>query len=162
MTFITIILFGMDAVAREIQDPFGFDDNDLNVQGYESSLFYNAEATIDGKLRIRTRDFAASTTHVRAEDGARLREHKSGSSEYMGVEELDAGLEHKENLWSLTNLPWRTHGKFDDMTKQERQYANKKNNALRKLDKKRERTQTFSSAVHESKRNLDTEVFEDE
>jgi predicted membrane chloride channel (bestrophin family) len=33
VTFIAIILFGMDAVAREIQDPFGFDDNDLNVQG---------------------------------------------------------------------------------------------------------------------------------
>eukprot|EP01043_Picozoa_sp_COSAG02_P107712 COSAG02_NODE_43735_length_372_cov_0.754579_1_plen_38_part_10 len=36
-----IILFGLDAVAREIQDPFGFDDNDLNVQGYEVSLLHN-------------------------------------------------------------------------------------------------------------------------
>jgi len=38
MAGITIILFGMDSVAREIQDPFGFDANDLNVHGYENDL----------------------------------------------------------------------------------------------------------------------------
>ena len=149
MTFITIILFGMDAVAQEIQDPFGFDDNDLNVQGYESRLFFNAEATIEGKLRIRSRDFAASSTHVKA-----LRSHVSGASELMGVEELDAGLERKENLWSLTNIPWKIHGKFDDMTSEERKFANRKNNALRKLQRKGAHTESFQNAVSASKRDL--------
>ena len=162
MTFITVILFGMDAVAREIQDPFGFDDNDLNVQGYESRLFYNAEATIDGKLRIRTRDFASSTTHVRAEDGSRLRSHVSGASELMGVAELEAGLERKENLWSLTNIPWKIHGRFDDMTKEERQFAHRKNNALRKLERKGAQTATFQNAVSLSKRDLSALAVEQE
>ena len=31
MVAVTVVLFGMETVAREIQDPFGFDSNDLNV-----------------------------------------------------------------------------------------------------------------------------------
>jgi len=79
-----IILFGLDAVAREIQDPFGFDDNDLNVQGYEVRLLHNAEASIDGPLKIRTRDFASRTTHLRDHDGnAYMQGHVSGKAELM-------------------------------------------------------------------------------
>jgi hypothetical protein len=79
-----IILFGLDAVAREIQDPFGFDDNDLNVQGYEVSLLHNIEASIDGPLKLRTRDFASSTTHMRDHDGsAYVKGHVSGKAELM-------------------------------------------------------------------------------
>lgn len=156
MTFIVIILFGMSSVAREIQDPFGFDDNDLNVQGYESQLFYNAQAVLDGPLRIRTRDFASTTTSVRTEDGLRrLDVHDSGASEYMGVEELDAGLETKENLWSLSNIPWKIHGKFSDMTMEERRSANTKNNALRRLEKKHQRSTRFKNSVAGSKSQRD-------
>lgn len=158
ITAVAIILFGMDAVAREIQDPFGFDDNDLNVQGYESAMFYNVEATIDGPLRIKTRDFAAKDTHVRSEDGARLADHVSGSSEFMGVQELDAGLEAKENLWSLSNMPWKINGQFSDLTKAQRKSASKMNNAKRKIDKKDGRTSTFYDSVLSSKGEEENEV----
>jgi hypothetical protein len=52
VTGMAILLFGLDAVAREIQDPFGFDDNDLNVQGYELTLMrvnHDAFADIRGR-----------------------------------------------------------------------------------------------------------------
>jgi predicted membrane chloride channel (bestrophin family) len=41
-------------VAREVQDPFGFDENDLNVQGYEISTIENVRVMINGPLRVRT------------------------------------------------------------------------------------------------------------
>jgi predicted membrane chloride channel (bestrophin family) len=41
-------------VAREVQDPFGFDENDLNVQGYEISTIENVSVMINGPLRVRT------------------------------------------------------------------------------------------------------------
>ena len=62
----------------------GFDHNDLNVQGYEVSLFHNAEASIDGPMMVRTRDFASSTTQVRDHQSTRrLDNHVSGQAEFM-------------------------------------------------------------------------------
>ena len=143
MSFIVIILFGMDSVAREIQDPFGFDDNDLNIQGYETGLLYNMEATIDGPLMVRTRDFASSSTHVRHAVGkGRLSEHQSGASELMGVEEMEAGLEQKENLWSLATLPWQIHGTYED--KSLAHSANKKNASKQRVRKQQQKSQSFN------------------
>jgi predicted membrane chloride channel (bestrophin family) len=45
-------------VAREVQDPFGFDENDLNVQGYEISTIENVSVMINGPLRVRTHNDA--------------------------------------------------------------------------------------------------------
>ena len=38
--------------AREIQDPFGFDENDLNIQGYENVLIDDIDTVVDGRLRL--------------------------------------------------------------------------------------------------------------
>lgn len=115
VTGMAILLFGLDAVAREIQDPFGFDDNDLNVQGYELTLMRNADASIDGPLKIRCRDFASTTTHLRTSMGDTFMEkHVHGRAELMALQELEAGFESRENLTSLTNVPWISHGTFED------------------------------------------------
>ena len=39
----------------------GFDDNDLNVYGYENRLFYDVDTMIDGELFVMTRDFEGAT-----------------------------------------------------------------------------------------------------
>ena len=73
----------------------------------------------------------------------------------MGVAELDAGLDRRENLWSLRNAPWKIHGNFDDMTKEERRGANSKDNVLLKLLKKASITDTFRNTVYESEGEAD-------
>ena len=48
-----LTMFGLNAVAREIQDPFGFDENDLNIQGYENMLIDDLDTMLDGHVRPR-------------------------------------------------------------------------------------------------------------
>jgi hypothetical protein len=143
MSFFAVILFGMDSVATEIQDPFGFDNNDLNVQGYETKLFHNINAIIDGPLMVYTRDFAASTTHARdmSSRKGRLGEHKSGASELMGVEELEAGLHLKENLWSLAAQPWKIHGSFEEQKHSKE--SSRKDSARERVEKQRVLSEQF-------------------
>ena len=112
MPLVTFVLFGMDAVAREIQDPFGFDENvraaapftpsfklvkkrhaqDLNIQGYENVLIDDIDTVVDGRLRLDNVD----------------------GMEAPGNEELTAETETKENLFALNPIPWKVDGKFED------------------------------------------------
>ena len=78
--------------AREIQDPFGFDENDLNIQGYENVLIDDIDTVVDGRLRLDNVD----------------------GMEAPGNEELTAETETKENLFALNPIPWKVDGKFED------------------------------------------------
>ena len=40
-------------MAREVQDPFGFDENDLNIYGYENNLIEDVDVIVNGPLRVR-------------------------------------------------------------------------------------------------------------
>jgi predicted membrane chloride channel (bestrophin family) len=115
MSFLAIILFGMDAVAREIQDPFGFDDNDLNIHGYENHLIAELDTILKGDFKVLTCDHDASTcTSSAAQSHFADRAHEKGVAMYMDAHELTAGTEGKENLWSLHTCPCSHMGSFDD------------------------------------------------
>lgn len=156
VTAMAIILFGLDAVAREIQDPFGFDDNDLNVQGYELTLMRNADASIDGPLKVRCRDFASKTTHLRTSMGDTFMDgHIHGKAELMAVPELQAGFESRENLTSLTNIPWITHGTFQDKILSSK--ARKVNGTELKLKTRQYMDELLQADFNKAKQRLVTE-----
>ena len=98
-------------------------------------MFYNAEATIDGKLHPDSR-FRCLYCTCESRRWRRLANHVSEQRVY-GCRRARRSLEHKENR-SL-QICRGGCGKFDDMTKEQRRFANKKNNTLRKLER-RERT----------------------
>lgn len=117
MPVTALTLFGLDAVAREIQDPFGFDENDLNIQGYENILIDDLDTMLDGPLKLGQVD---------------------GHSENVGKEKLKMATEERENLMALSSIPWKAHGVYADS--QLKKVARKKNNAKRRVQKLSEMT----------------------
>ena len=99
--------------AREIQDPFGFDENDLNIQGYENVLIDDIDTVVDGRLRLDNVD----------------------GMEAPGNEELTAETETKENLFALNPIPWKVDGKFEDARL--KALARKKTKAQNRVTKSR-------------------------
>lgn len=63
--------------------------------------------------------------------------------------ELEAGLELRENLTSLTNVPWITHGSFEDQILSAQ--ARKMNKAAHRL-KVQERKKEALRAQHQAER----------
>lgn len=112
MPVTALTLFGLDAVAREIQDPFGFDENDLNIQGYENLLIDDLDTMLDGPLTLSNVD---------------------GHSELVGKDKLKQSTEERENLMALSALPWNAHGVYVDS--QLKKVAQKKNNAKKRVQK---------------------------
>ena len=75
------------------------------------------------------------------------------------VTELEAGFEAKENLTSLTSLPWVAHGVFEDRIHSKN--ARKLNRAENRLKFQEQKTAALrSQRAQESKRNLS--VFEND
>eukprot|EP01043_Picozoa_sp_COSAG02_P067910 COSAG02_NODE_11079_length_1797_cov_8.536514_2_plen_446_part_00 len=121
MPVTALTLFGLDAVAREIQDPFGFDENDLNIQGYENILIDDLDTMLDGPLTLGQVD---------------------GHSGNVGKEDLKMEMEERENLMALSSTPWKAHGVYVDS--QLRKVARKKNNAKSRVQKMSEITRVAS------------------
>lgn len=64
-------IFGLEAVGSEIEDPFGYDANDLDLQGFENAVVSDADGIIPDKLGINlgngtiTADYLFSGTKKR-------------------------------------------------------------------------------------------------
>lgn len=46
-------MYGLDAVGSEIEDPFGYDANDLDLQAFENAVINDADAILPGKISIK-------------------------------------------------------------------------------------------------------------
>lgn len=69
------------------------------------------------------------------------------------VTELEAGFEAKENLTSLTSVPWIAHGVFEDRIHSK--YARKVNRAENRLRFQEQKTAALrSQRLQESRRDL--------
>lgn len=127
MPVVALTLFGLDAVAREIQDPFGFDENDLNIQGYENMLIDDLDTMLDGPLVL---------TGIASVTGSSVGDKNS----------LKAETVVRENLMALSHFPWRAHGEYADS--ELKKLAQKKNNAKRRVQKMSEISIHEASSSH--------------
>jgi hypothetical protein len=82
------------------------------------------DTLIDGPLVLTTRDYPLGSPIA--------------ADAPMDVDELTAGLELKENLYALSNYPWKVHGKFEDELFVEK--SRRKNSAKERVSKMEELT----------------------
>lgn len=91
-TCTSTVLFGIDAVSQELQDPFGFDDNDLNIHGYENAMVTDADTLTCGRLQFSNID----------------------GKETVDVATMLDNTQHLTNELTLTAIPCRQIGVFGE------------------------------------------------